>query len=174
MANACCCFRPCGFKAKWQHQSNQAFLVHGREHADLVPQILHIKTERRVIMLATKIVSEILLTKEDEATQTFSVTFNTLFQLDKVLLGSGELRFFGLDLIQNESRSVKIHADNELQSLKSFTTSRTRPLQIYDSMNKTEKKSRLVYYRFHWLVGNYHVSALFLLFIFSVAKSEQK
>lgn len=127
--------------AKWQHQSDEAFISLGLEHVALVPQLFCLRKDGEVTMLAVKIVDDILLTGTDSSMRLFITEFNKKFTLGEVVHGPNSLRFYGMNLIQESDWSVTIHADDKLQSLEPYPISRTRRRQIDDQMNDIEKKA---------------------------------
>lgn len=71
----------------------------------------------------------------------FVNNFNDRFKLGGVVHGPSVLRFFGLNIIQDEDCTMTIHADDKLQALEPYPISRPRRCQLDDVMNEIEVKS---------------------------------
>ena len=93
------------------------------------------------MLLVCKIVDDFYMTGTDTALRQFINAFNLHFKLGEVVHGPGTLRFFGMNIIQNEDYSISIHADDKLKQLEPFPISRSRRRQVDDKMNDIEKKS---------------------------------
>lgn len=64
-----------------------------------------------------------------------------MFKIGEIFHGPGRLRFYALNLIQEENISVTIHADDKLQAMEPYPMTRIRRLQIGEVMDDTEKRS---------------------------------
>lgn len=92
-------------------------------------------------MIVIKIVDDILLTGVDSEMRSFIINYNNKYKLGEVVSGPGNLRFYGLNITQEEDFSVSIHADDKLVSIEPYPISRTRRSQIDENMNDIERKA---------------------------------
>lgn len=127
--------------AKWQSQSDQLFFDLGLEQCPVLPQLFYIIKNGQLVLLAAKIVDDILVTGDTDMVDKFITGFNSKFKFGTVVHGPGNLRFFGLNLVQNEDYTCEINADDKLHALEPYPLTRLRRREIDAELNAVEKSA---------------------------------
>lgn len=69
------------------------------------------------MILAVKIIDDILLISTDPALHDIITRFGSTFKLVRVVHGLGALCFYGLNIIEDKDFSVPIHCDDKFNGL---------------------------------------------------------
>lgn len=106
---------------KGKHQIYALFINLGRHQVDSIPQLFALFSENTdVMLLAIKIVDDILQTGTDDELRRFIRKFNDLFELGEVVNAPEKPRFYRMNLIQYEHSNVSILADYKLQAIEKY------------------------------------------------------
>lgn len=87
------------------------------------------------MLLAAKIVEEILVTCQPDAVETFISGFDKVFKFGPVLHGPGNIRLFGMKIIQQEDNPCSINAEDKLQTLEPYHITRLCRRDIDSELN---------------------------------------
>lgn len=135
-------YRLVNANTKCQGKSDRASKDLGLLPSPLLPQLfVKSNNNQTVVMLAIKIVDDILLTGHDDALRDFINAFNDIYELGEIAQGPGVLIFFGLNLVQDSDFSVTIDAENKLKSIVPYAIKRNRRHQLDKKMNGIELKA---------------------------------
>lgn len=89
--------------AKWDHQSDTVFIENGLRQVELLLQLFAFFSDQwYVLMLYLKIVDYVLLTGNDSNMRNCITNFKDKFEHGEFVHGPGELRYYGMNLIQEE------------------------------------------------------------------------
>lgn len=105
---------------KWKKQSDDAFIQLGLQPIAEIPQLFTILKEGELVLLVYKIVDDFFMTGTDTALRDFIATLNNKLTLGEVVHGPGTLRFFGMNIIQNDDYSISIHPDSKINQLEPY------------------------------------------------------
>ena len=70
-----------------------------------------------MVLVAAKIVDDIKVAGEGERAMQFVKKFNEFFNLGTVVSGPGRMRFFGINIVQDEDMKIQTDADDKLSAL---------------------------------------------------------
>lgn len=91
-------------------------------------------------MVLAKIVDDNILTGEGDIMERFISDFNGIFELGAVVIGPGNLRFFGINITQNDDFSIETNANDKLESVKEQILSTRRRKQYEQDVTPVERK----------------------------------
>ena len=111
----------------------------GLKQYKLIPQLFAKFRDGKLIMIAAKVVDDIIITGEDEVTCEFITGFEKRFKLGTVVRGPGNLRFFGLQVIQDQDLSITVDGNEKLDKSEPYPVSKVRRKQITELLNAVEK-----------------------------------
>ena len=107
-----------------------------------MPQLFYAhNTDGELILVAAKIVDDIILTGKPRQTEQFLNAFNDRFKLGSIASGPGHLRFYGLNIIQHSDFSSTVGADDKLNALEAFPLTRGRRRMPDDELTHVERSS---------------------------------
>lgn len=90
--------------------------------------------------MAIKIVDDILMEGNDDDMRCFISKFNDTFELGEIVKGPCDLRYYGMNVIQDADFTVPIHADKKLQAIEPYSISRIRRRKCDERVNDVELK----------------------------------
>lgn len=120
--------------ANWEKKSDDCFLLLGLEHVQRVLRLFAKYGNRDVVLLATKIVDDILLIGEDATLRHFGSNFNSKFRLGEVVHVPSAIRLYGLNVIQCNDYFFGVHGDDN-------SISQTRRAKLNKTMKDIQKKA---------------------------------
>lgn len=83
-----------------------------------MPQLFFARhVQGNLIVVAAKIVDEILITVLSDQGKIFISAFNDRFKLGSAATGPGKIRFYGLKTIQDDEYSSMVDTDDKLSAL---------------------------------------------------------
>lgn len=126
--------------AKWQHQSDEVLQRLKLVQSRFIPQLFYMYVDGELVMVLAKIVDDIILTGKDDITEKFLSEFNEIFELGSVVSGPGNLRFFGININQNDDYSIEVNAEDKLLNVNEYKLSPRRKKQYDSYVNEIEKK----------------------------------
>lgn len=127
--------------AKWQDQSDTLLHELGLHQLPVVPQLFHIIQNGQLMLLVAKIVDDILVTGVTNEVDKFLAGFDARFELGTVAHGPGSLRFYGMNIVQNEDMTCSIDANDKLSALEPYPITRLRRRQTEEPLNSVEKSA---------------------------------
>lgn len=125
--------------AKWQAKSDERIYEIGLKQSQNIPQLFYMHDEGKLVLIAAKIVDDIKLAGTEYHTSRFIKMFNKSFKLGTVVKGPGSMRFFGINIEQDEDNTITTDAEDKLNDLTEYCLSRTRRKQFGSSLNQIEK-----------------------------------
>lgn len=94
-----------------------------------------------VVALLAKIVDDILISGELSLVDSIIEKINSRFTLGTVVHGPNRMRYFGLNIIQDEDYNITVDGDDKLNVLETYPLSRCRRKQVDENVNEIERKS---------------------------------
>lgn len=128
--------------AKWQVKSDSALASLGLIQSSAIPQLfVHTDRNGNIDMIVIKMVDDILATGQDDVLKSFVTDFGGPFALGEIMHGPGQLRFFGLNIVQHEDFSCSIDGDEKLGKIEPYPLSRVRRRQSDEVLNAIERSA---------------------------------
>lgn len=127
--------------AKWQVLSDRVFKDFGLKQSTDIPQLFYSKRNNGLQLVIAKIVDDFLITGEQGVVDKFLSFFDQRYKFGSVSRGPGRLRFYGLDIIQDETLASTIDGDDKLMALEPVPVTRSRRRELTEEMNELEKSS---------------------------------
>ena len=127
--------------AKWQDQSDSLLQDLGLVQIAVIPQLFYLIKDNKLSLLVAKIVDDLLVTGLPEVVRAFLQKFNMRYKLGTVAHGPGRLRFYGMNIVQEDDFSSYIDADDKLASLETFPLTRLRRREVDSPLTTVEKAS---------------------------------
>ena len=106
-----------------------------------MPQLFYVFVDKKLVLLAAKIVDDILITGVYKHVKAFLHGFNSKFALGTVVSGPGNLRFYGLNIVQDEDMSCSINAEDKLLALEQCPITRLRRQEHDSELNAVERSA---------------------------------
>ena len=125
--------------AKWQVKSDECFFELGMLQCQQIPQLFYKHEGGKLVLLAAKVVDDIKVAGEGDRAEDFIKRFNQKFELGTVARGPGKMRFFGINTVQHDDKTVSTDADDKLNSLVEADISRTRRKEYDAPINEIER-----------------------------------
>lgn len=88
--------------AKWQVQSDQLLRKLNFIQVSVLPQLFYMMQDGEVVALLAKIVDDILISGEPSLVDSIIEKINSRFTLGTVVHGANVMRYFGLNIVQDE------------------------------------------------------------------------
>ena len=127
--------------AKWQKQSDDCLRDLGFKQLLYVPQLFYIQRNNEPIVLAVKVVDDVLFAGETPVVNKIVQAIESRYQLRTVVRGPGRFLFFGLRIEQDENFDITVDADQKLDALEAFPISRARRKNGTHHLNSIEQKA---------------------------------
>lgn len=127
--------------SKWQYQYYLLFTQPGLTQCPVIPQLSYIYKSGRIILSAAKIVDEILFTGESDGVGTCLTGFKEIFKFGTAVHGPGNLRFYGMIILQNDDYFCNINFDDKLSALEPYPITRLRRLEFKLIIAEIEKSA---------------------------------
>ena len=127
--------------AKWQLQSDKVMTDHGLVQVTQIPQLFYLERAGTLKLLVAKIVDDLLITGTPDETKQFIKVFDSKYKFGSVISGRGHLRFFGLNILQNDDFSSTIDGNEKLEALQPVPLTRSGRRSGSEPMNAIEKTS---------------------------------
>lgn len=130
------------YNAKWHKMSDNFFRELGLKQCTFMPQLFYARdTTNNLAIVAAKIVGDIIINGIRTFVEQFLQTFNNRFMLGSIPSGPGILRFYGMDMIQNEDYRSTINADDKLGVIETFLLTRCRRRLPDETRTSVERSS---------------------------------
>lgn len=100
--------------------SDSLFIEIGLEQINTIPQLFIKKSEGTVICRLEKIVDDLIITGSPSVVDNFVKLIVEKFKLGTIVHGPGELRFFGLNIIQSDDYTIETNGDGKLNALEAY------------------------------------------------------
>lgn len=126
---------------KWQHLSDELFLLIGFEHTALLRQRFFIRRKRSIVVLAAKMVDDILLCGLYKQVPAVLDPLNHRFTLATVVHGAVPPRFSGLNLIQHPEKSVVVDWEDKLEVIRVESIIRFLRREVDSPINAVHRRS---------------------------------
>ncbi len=127
--------------AKWQNESDNVLLKMGLTQSINVPQLFYKKENGKLTLILAKVVDDIIAAGVGNSAIQALNEFDKTFKLGEIKSGPGKLRFFGINISQNEDRSIDADADDKTKDLFEYSISKLRRKQYEEPMNAIEKSA---------------------------------
>lgn len=107
-----------------------------------MPQLFYAHDiHENLVIVAAKIVDDILLTGIPHQYKTFVQSFNERFTLGSVTSGHEQLRIFGLKIVQNNECSSMVDAEDNISAFETCLFTRARRRIPEDTLSLVETSS---------------------------------
>ena len=106
-----------------------------------IPQLFYKMKNGKLILLAAKVVDDILLSGPKDEKKKFIENLKNYFKVGTIVHGPGNLLFYGLNVFQNENYNIQISSDEKLDSIAAYQLSRLRRKEIDHKLNVIELKA---------------------------------
>lgn len=128
--------------AKWQHRSDDQIMNKlGLKQCKHIQQLFYLMKDGQLILLVAKLVDDIMATGRNDNGKKFLKAFGEQFELGSTRSGPGNLRFYGINVTQNENFKITTNADDKLNSLYEFNLSRERRRDCEQDVNQLERRA---------------------------------
>lgn len=125
--------------AKWQAKSDGRIYEIGLKQCQNIRQLFYMHEKGKLVLIAAKIVDDINVAGTEYHTSWFIKMFTESFKLGTAVEGPGAMRFFGINIEQDEDYTIKKNAEDKLNGLKEYFMARTRRKQFGYSLNAIER-----------------------------------
>lgn len=92
-----------------------------------------------LILIVGMVLDDIKMAGKDNFPGIFLFKFNQIFKLGKVTVGPGRMRFFGINVIQEEDKTIQTNAEDKFNSLTEHYPSCPWRRQTNDIINDMER-----------------------------------
>lgn len=134
-------YRLVNANAKRQNKSDQALMNLGLKQSKHINQLFYKYEDSKLCLIVAKVVDDIKAAGPGDNAVNFFSAFNQMFTLGTINSGPGNLRFFGINVVQQENMTVETNSDDKIDSLFEYSISRYRQKQSECPANEIEKRS---------------------------------
>lgn len=127
--------------AKWQELSDDVLRGFGFSQLVYVPQLFYKKLDGKVVVIAVKVVDDILFAGERKNLTTIIEKIRHNHKLGTIVYGPGRVQFYGLALTQYEDYTATINGDEKLKGYEAGTISLLRRKDQESQLNSIELSS---------------------------------
>lgn len=127
--------------AKWQVLSDALVLALGFEPIALCPQLFAMRANGSIVVLLAKVVDDIILAGKVDTVDNVIAAINQKFPLGTIAHGPGLLRFFGLNIRQNEDHSINVDCDDKLSAIAPYPLPLARRKAPDEPLNSIEARA---------------------------------
>lgn len=106
-----------------------------------VPKLFYLKKKSDLVLMVAKIVDDLVNTGLGHYQTHFIQEFDRKFKFGSVDKGPGKLRFFGINVKQDDENSIHADEDEKLNALQDHLITRTCSRQTEEVLNEIEKKA---------------------------------
>lgn len=92
-------------------------------------------------LIVAKVVDDIKVAEPVDNAVHFLSSLNNTFKLGTINSGPGNLRVFGINVVQHENMEIETNADDKIESLFEYVVFRHRRKQYDSLVNDVEKQS---------------------------------
>lgn len=101
-----------------------------------VTHLSYQKENGRSVLIVAKVVENLMAAGEKDLFKTFIENFDTRFKFGEVKHGTGKLRLFKINTVQNDYLTVEVYADDNLEAFIEYPFSGQRRTQFDEPLNK--------------------------------------
>lgn len=128
--------------AKFRSQSDEVLRSIWFVQYATMPQFFYIqRCDGSATVTACKLVDDILIAGDYQPAEDSALSFGEIFELGTTARGPGRLRFFGLNVVQEEDFAVSFDAEDKLDALQLYQLSRISRKQGLEPLNAVELRS---------------------------------
>lgn len=104
--------------SKWQLKSDKVLLDPGLQHVAAISQVfVKIDKNGHVLLLIIQILDDIFGCGPGEELCSFVTRSGSIFKLGTIMHGPDRMNFYGLSVVQHESYSCSVDADEKLEAI---------------------------------------------------------
>lgn len=127
--------------SKWQNISNSLIKDLGLIPSLYIPLLSYRKEAGQLASLVAKMFDYMKVPGVDDYSQKFLTAFNKIFSFVEVNHGSGNLRFFGINTIQDTNYTIQTNAHDTLHAVSECQLSRPCRKQAEETVNSMEQSA---------------------------------